>query len=76
MATDAFDCPSNHNQREEFIRRKLPGLWNDFNYLQTRSTRARYHPEQPKPTAEQLARYEAEQFARIVAEVRSRGISL
>ena len=45
-------------------------------FLQNQSTRARYHPDQPKPTALKLQQYEADQFAAINAALERRGTKL
>ncbi len=76
IASDAFDFPKNHEQRDVFIRRKLSNVWLPYNFLQNQSTRARYHPDQPKPTALKLQQYEADQFATIVEALERRGITL
>src|SRR6266849_5769348 len=67
IAADAFDYPRSHEQRDAFIRRKLSEIWLPYNFLQNQSTRARYHPDQPKPNLRNLQQYEADQFAAIDA---------
>jgi hypothetical protein len=76
IAGNAFDYPRSHEQRDAFIRRKLNDVWLPYNFLQNQSTRARYHPEQPKPTVRKLQEYEADQFATIVAALQRHGIRL
>jgi hypothetical protein len=66
-AADAFEYPKSHEQRDAFIRRKLGEIWIPYSFLQNQSTRARYHPDQPKPTPLKLQQYETEQFAAIIA---------
>jgi len=51
-------------------------IWLPYNYLLKQSTRARYHPEQPKPTPQALQQYEADQFAAITAVLERRGTRL
>jgi hypothetical protein len=75
-AADAFDYPKSHEQRDAFIRRKLSEIWLPYNFIQNQSTRARYHPDQPKPTPLKLQQYETDQFAAIIAAAARRGITL
>jgi hypothetical protein len=75
-AADAFDYPRSHEQRDAFIRRKLGEIWLPYSFLQNQSTRARYHPDQPRPTAGRLQQYEADQYAAIIAALERRGIRL
>ncbi len=76
MATNAFDTPKSHEQRDRFVRRKLGDLWIPYSFLQNQSTRARYHPDQPKPTLPQLQQYESNEFAAILTALARRGIQL
>jgi hypothetical protein len=76
IAADAFDYPKGHEQRDAYIRRKLSDIWLPYNFLQNQSTRARYHPDQSRPTARKLEQYEADQFAAITAALERRGIRL
>jgi hypothetical protein len=76
IAANAFDYPRSHEQRDAFIRRKLSEVWLSYNFLQNQSTRARYHPDQPKPTVRTLQECEADQLATITAALERRGIRL
>jgi hypothetical protein len=73
MANHAWDYPHNHQQRSNFVLKKLQPLLRDYEFLQTRCDDARYHPQKRRPTLAELEQYEAQQFARIVAEARQRG---
>jgi hypothetical protein len=73
IASDAFDYPRNHEQRDSFIRRKLSDLWLPYRSLQNQSNRARYHPDQPRPTVPELQQCEAGHFAAITAALERRG---
>lgn len=74
--TDMFNGPHSHSVREHQVRQHLRALWNDYSVLQNRSTLARYHPDQPRPSREQLEQWEKAEFARIEAAARSHGYSL
>ena len=76
IAADAFDYPRSHEQRGSFIRRRLNEIWSAYRFLQNQSNRARYHPDQPKPTVLRLQQCEANQFAAIVAALERRGTRL
>jgi hypothetical protein len=76
IASDAFDYPRSHEQRDSFIRRKLGDVWLPYNFLQNQSTRARYHPDQPKPSLDRLQQYEGDHFAMILAALERRGTRL
>jgi hypothetical protein len=75
-ASSAFDLPRGHEERSAAIRRALPQIHADYQFLRTRSTWARYHIHKPKPTPELLRQYETQPFARIVAELRRLGFRL
>ncbi len=74
--SDAFSRPRGHEERSAAIRRHLPQIYSDYQFLRTRSTWARYHVQKPKPGPELVQRYETEQFARIAGELRRLGFSL
>jgi len=76
IAADAFDYPKSHEQRDAFIRRRLSEIWLPYNFLQNQRARARYHPDQPKPTPLKLQQYETDQFGAIIASLERRGIQL
>ncbi len=76
IAADAFDYPKSHEQRDAFIRRRLSEIWLPYSFLQNQSTRARYHPDQPKPTLLKLQQYETDQLGAIIVSLERRGIKL
>jgi hypothetical protein len=55
---------------------KLPQVYREYSILHMRSQWARYRVDRPKPTPAEVQRYEAEQFAHIVAELARLGVEL
>lgn len=75
-ASSAFDLPKGHEERSAAIGRHLPQIYDDYRFLQIRSTWARYDIDRPKPTPALVQQCETQQFARIVAELGRLGINL
>jgi hypothetical protein len=76
IAATGFDIPSDHEHRDRCITLRLAPIAADYSFLQTRSNWARYQPTRPRPSLDQVEQYETVQFARIVAELRRRGVTL
>lgn len=76
ISPSAFSRPKGREERSAAIRRHLPQIYADYQFLRTRSTWARYHVRKPKPTPQAVQQYETQQFARIVDELRRLGVSL
>jgi hypothetical protein len=72
----AFDGPRDHLQRDSQIGLKLPQVYREYSILHMRSQWARYRVDKPRPTPAEVQRYEAEQFAHIVAELAGLGVEL
>src|SRR5437588_7560509 len=50
--SSAFARPKGHEERSAAIRKHLPQIYGDYQFLRTRSTWARYHVQKPKPNPE------------------------
>ncbi len=76
VASDGFDYPRGHTDRESFIRRRIPEIFEPFRFLETRSRWARYHQDRPDPTVADLDQYERSWFTPVVDAMSKRGVSL
>jgi hypothetical protein len=75
-APSEADIPADHVARDSAIWRRLRPIVNQYSFLKTRSTWARYTLTRPKPTRAVLEQFESRQFAGIVAELGRLGITL
>lgn len=76
MATDISQVPREHGDRRYYVSTRLNSIFRDYRLLEDLSREMRYYPDRPLPTADELRRYEQGPFARIVSELRARGVDL